>query len=82
MQCDMFKKNIEGKGMERNELEEERAAFIAGEIGGIVVQLIIEGVEINRDNIVEYLEIKRRSVGNMIHKGVLRDSAVMVRKGK
>ncbi|EMJ5804905.1 hypothetical protein R5P29_000723 [Enterobacter roggenkampii] len=68
--------------MERNELEEERAAFIAGEIGGIVVQLIIEGVEINRDNIVEYLEIKRRTVGNMIHKGVLRDSAVMVRKGK
>lgn len=82
MQCDMFKKNIDGKGMERNELEEERAAFIAGEIGGIVVQLIIEGVEINRDNIVEYLEIKRRTVGNMIHKGVLRDSAVMVRKGK
>lgn len=68
--------------MERNELEEERAAFIAGEIGGIVVQLITEGVEINRDNIVEYLEVKRRSVGNMIHKGVLRDSAAMVRKGK
>lgn len=30
--------------MERDELEEERAAFIACEIGGVVIQLIIEGI--------------------------------------
>ncbi|MDU3460086.1 MAG: hypothetical protein E7F48_10140 [Streptococcus oralis] len=47
--------------MERDELEEDRAAFIAGEIGGVVIQLIIEGIEINRDNIVEYLEAKRKT---------------------
>ncbi|MDH0198138.1 hypothetical protein [Enterobacter cloacae] len=68
--------------MDRNELEEERAAFIAGEIGGVVIQLIIDGVEINRENVVDYLEAKRRAVGNVIHKGILRDSASMVRKGK
>lgn len=68
--------------MDRNELEEDRAAFIAGEIGGVVIQLIIDGVEINRENVVDYLEAKRRAVGNVIHKGILRDSASMLRKGK
>lgn len=67
--------------MERDELEEDRAAFIAGEIGGAVVDLIIDGVVISRDAIVDRLEAKRRTVGNVIHKGVLRDAAAMVRKG-
>jgi hypothetical protein len=57
----------------RNELREDLAAFIAGEIGG--AELIIDGVVINRDAIVDSLEAKRLSVGNVIHKGVLRDSA-------
>ncbi|EIN5431720.1 hypothetical protein LPC74_000063 [Salmonella enterica] len=68
--------------MDRDELEEDRAAFIAGEIGGAVVELIIDGVVINRDAIVERLEEKRRAVGNVIHKCVLRDAAAMVRKGQ
>ncbi|WP_441546097.1 hypothetical protein [Citrobacter freundii] len=68
--------------MERDELEEDRAAFIAGEIGGAVVELIIDGLAIERDAIVERLEAKRKTVGNMIHKGVLRDAAEFVRKGK
>ncbi|HAK1939190.1 TPA: hypothetical protein H1Q11_005279 [Salmonella enterica] len=68
--------------MDRDELEEDSAAFIAGEIGGAVVELIIDGVVINRDAIVERLEEKRRAVGNVIHKGVLRDAAAMVRKGQ
>lgn len=71
-----------GGVMDRDELEEDRAAFIAGEIGGAVVELIIDGVVINRDAIVERLEEKRRKVGNVIHKGVLRDAAAMVRKGQ
>ncbi|HIC1890866.1 hypothetical protein JYQ93_19885 [Citrobacter freundii] len=66
--------------MERDELEEDRAAFIAGEIGGAVVELIINGVVISRDAIVDSLEAKRRAVSNVIHKGVLRDAAAMVRK--
>ncbi|EHF7715415.1 hypothetical protein J3X97_003175 [Salmonella enterica] len=68
--------------MERDELEEDRAAFIAGEIGGAVVELIINGVVISRDAIVDSLEAKRRAVGNVIYKGVLRDAAAMVRKGQ
>ncbi|HCB1815473.1 TPA: hypothetical protein MYQ56_005189 [Citrobacter braakii] len=66
--------------MEHDELEEDRAAFIAGEIGGAVVELIINGVVISRDAIVDSLE-KRRAVGNVIHKGVLWDVTAMVRKG-
>ncbi|EGH4125231.1 hypothetical protein IEH95_003402, partial [Salmonella enterica] len=64
--------------MDRDELEEDRAAFIAGEIGGAVVELIIDGVVISRDAIVDSLEAKRRAVGNVIHKSVLRDAAAMV----
>ncbi|VUC79749.1 Uncharacterised protein [Raoultella terrigena] len=71
-----------GMDMERDELLEDRAAFIAGEIGGAVVELIIAGVVIDRDAIVERLEAKRRSVGNVIHKGLLRDAAEFARKGK
>lgn len=79
----MFKRtSLKVCKMNQDELEEERAGFIAGEVGGVVIQLLIDGVEISRDNIVEYLEIKRKTVGNVIHKGILRDSAVMVRKGK
>ncbi|WP_370612847.1 hypothetical protein [Citrobacter portucalensis] len=61
---------------------DDRAAFIAGEIGGAVAELIIGGMVISRDAIVDSLEAKRKSVGNVIHKGLLRDAAEMVRKGK
>lgn len=75
---------VMGLGMdrERDELLEDRAAFIAGEIGGAVVELIIGGVVINRDAIVDSLEAKRKAVGNVIHKGLLRDAAEFVRKGQ
>ncbi|EDE8444657.1 hypothetical protein BZU22_21980 [Salmonella enterica subsp. enterica serovar Pomona] len=68
--------------MDRDELEEDRAAFIAGEIGGAVVELIIDGVVISRDAIVDSLEAKRKAAGNVIHKGLLRDAAEFVRKGQ
>lgn len=71
-----------GMDMERDELLEDRAAFIAGEIGGAVVELIIGRVVINRDAIVDSLEAKRKAVGNVIHKGLLRDAAEFVRKGQ
>ena len=62
-----------GMDMERDELLEYRAAFMAGEIGGVVI---------NRDAIVDSLEEKRKAVGNVIHKGLLRDAAEFVRKGQ
>ena len=71
-----------GMDMSRDELLEDRAAFIAGEIGGADVEVIIDGVVIDRDAIVDQLEAKRKAVGNVIHKGFLRDAAEFVRKGK
>lgn len=71
-----------GMDMERDALLEDRAAFIAGEIGGAVVELIIAGEKVGRDAIVGRLEAKRKSVGNVIHKGLLRDAAEFVRKGQ
>ncbi|ECY0834741.1 hypothetical protein F6Y43_07595 [Salmonella enterica subsp. enterica] len=56
--------------------------WLWSEIGGAVVELIIDGVVISRDAIVDSLEAKRRAVGNVIHKGVLRDAVAMVRKGQ
>lgn len=68
--------------MDKNELEEDRAAFMAGEVGGAVFSLISNGIVISRDAIVNCLEAKRRAVGNVIHKGILRDAAEYVRKGQ
>lgn len=62
--------------------EDERAAFMAGEIGEAVMQLVMDGSEINQGNIVDHLELKRKTVGNTIHKGVLRDAAAFVRRGR
>ncbi len=68
--------------MVRDELEEDRAAFIAGEVGGAVFSLISNGIVISRNAIVDSLEAKRRAVDNVIHKGLLRDAAEFVRKGQ
>lgn len=67
--------------MERDERADERMAFMAGEVGCVVFELVYNGIEINKDNIVGFLEGKRKAVGNVIHKGMLRDAAEMVRKG-
>jgi len=61
--------------------EEERSAFIAGEIGDAVIELVAEGIVIERDTIVERLEDKRESMGNTVHKEILRDAAEFVREG-
>ncbi|WP_338481963.1 hypothetical protein [Citrobacter freundii] len=71
-----------GMDMGRDELLDDRAVFIAGEIGGAVAELIIGGVVISLDAIVDSLEAKRKAVGNVIHKGLLRDAAEFVRKGQ
>lgn len=77
----MFKKTTLEEGVERDELADNRLAFMAGEVGE-VFKLIYNGIEINKENIVGFLEGKRKAVGNVIHKGLLRDAAEMVRKGK
>lgn len=56
--------------MERDELADDRIAFMAGEVGCVVFELICNGIEISKDNIVGFLEGKRKAVGNVIHKGM------------
>lgn len=62
--------------------EQERSAFIAVEIGGAVIELVAEGVMIGRDTILERLDDKYESIGNMIHKSILREASEYVRKGR
>ncbi|ELF4772655.1 hypothetical protein ACKQC9_23525 [Klebsiella michiganensis] len=62
--------------------ENERPAFIAGEVGEAAIWLILKGEALSRVAMAEYLEEKRREVGNTIHKNVLRDAAKLVRDGK
>ncbi|MDE1512021.1 hypothetical protein PWJ72_21655 [Serratia nevei] len=59
---------------------EERAVFLANEIGAAVIDLIANGMDVNRPNITDYLEMKRKNVGNTLYKGVLRDAAALVRQ--
>ncbi len=65
-----------------NSLEEERAGFIAGEVGGAVVELIVAGEVISRDSIIDILEARLRVVGNTVHKGILRDTIELLMKGR
>jgi hypothetical protein len=62
------------------ETDEERAMFIANEIGAAVIDLIANGMDVSRANITDYLELKRKTVGNTLYKGVLRDAAALVRE--
>ncbi|QJU39676.1 hypothetical protein [Serratia marcescens] len=64
------------------EINEERAVFIANEIGAAVIDLIANGMDVNRPNIADSLEMKRKIVGNTLYKGVLRDAAALVREKK
>ncbi|EOE1235759.1 hypothetical protein ACKAAE_001393 [Klebsiella pneumoniae] len=77
----MTKKLSRGIG-EKTYRENECPAFIAGEVGEVAIWLMLKDQEVSRAAMAEYLEKKRREVGNTIHKGVLRDAAKLVRDGK
>jgi hypothetical protein len=49
--------------MERDELADDRMAFMAGEVGCVVFELIYNGIEINKDNILGFLEGKVKPSG-------------------
>lgn len=66
--------------MEQDESEEDRAAFIAGEVGGAVFSQISNGIMISRDTIVDALEAKRHYVVSVIYKRLSRNAAEFVRK--
>ncbi|EDV9436488.1 hypothetical protein YY29_003623 [Salmonella enterica subsp. enterica] len=71
--------------MDRDELEEDRANITVGYPQ--TNRKIDTGKTLTRwpvfvDHFIERLEEKRRRVGNVIHKGILRDAAAMVMKGQ
>lgn len=53
---------------------------MANEIGAAVIDLTANGMDVNRQNITDSLEMKRKMIGNMFDKGVLRDAATLVRE--
>jgi len=63
-------------------INEDNAGLILNALGLAVVDLIISGTPISRDNLVERLERTRHETGNVIGKGANRDAAELVRKGQ
>lgn len=63
-------------------INEENAGLVLNALVLAVVDLIISGTPISRDNPVERLEQTRRETGNVIGKGANRDAAELVRKGQ
>ncbi len=63
-------------------INEENAGLVLNALGLAVVDLIISGTPISRDNLVDRLEQTRRETGNVIGKGANRDAAELVRKGQ
>lgn len=63
-------------------INEDNAGLILNALGLAVVDLIISGTPISRDNPVERLERTRHETGNVIGKGANRDAAELVRKGQ
>lgn len=63
-------------------INEDNAGLILNALGLAVVDLIISGTPISRDNLVERLERTHHETGNVIGKGANRDAAELVRKGQ
>jgi len=63
-------------------INQENAGLVLSALGMAVVDLIISGAPISRNNLVERLERTRHETGNVIGKGANRDAAELVRKGQ
>ncbi|MCE1341677.1 hypothetical protein LWV32_07765 [Enterobacter asburiae] len=64
------------------DLDEERVNMMVHAMGRAVMELSLADLPMTQQNIIDKLERYRKETGNVIHKGVLRDAAEMVRKGK
>lgn len=64
------------------DLSEDRIEMITHAIGRVVIELSFAGDEITKQSIVDKLEEYRKATGNVIGKGVNRDAAEIVRKGR
>lgn len=64
------------------ELDEERVNMMVHAMGRAVMELSLADLPMTQQNIIDKLERYRKETGNVIGKGVNRDAAEIVRKGK
>ena len=64
------------------DLDEERVNMMVHAMGRAVMELSLADLAMTQQNIIDKLERYRKETGNVIGKGVNRDAAEIVRKGK
>ena len=64
------------------DLDEERVNMMVHAMGRAVMELALADLPMTQQNIIDKLERYRKETGNVIGKGVNRDAAEIVRKGK
>ena len=63
-------------------LDEERVDMMVHAMGRAVMELSLADLPMTQQNIIDKLERYRKETGNVTGKGVNRDAAEIVRKGK
>ena len=64
------------------DLDEERVNMMVHAMWRAVMELSLADLPMTQQNIIDKLERYRKETGNVIGKGVNRDAAEIVRKGK
>ena len=64
------------------DLDEERVTMMVHAMGRAVMELSLADLPMTQQNIIDKLERYRKETGNVIGKGVNRDAAEIVRKGR
>lgn len=64
------------------ELDDERINMMAHAAGRAVMELCLADIPVTQQAIIDKLEQCRKETGNVIGKGINRDAAEIVRKGR
>lgn len=64
------------------ELDDERINMMAHAAGRAVMELCLADIPLTQQAIIDKLEQYRKETGNVIGKGINRDAAEIVRKGR
>ena len=64
------------------ERDDERVVMVIHAKGRVVFEMSVRGEVVNKDAIIEMLEFYRRIATNVTGKGIYRDAADLVRRGK
>lgn len=64
------------------EMDDERVNMMAHAAGRAVMELCLADIPVTQQAIIDKLEQYRKETGNVIGKGINRDAAEIVRKGR